>query len=692
MSGEETGAVVADPAGLSMMDLITRSPLANVLYDAEGHFLTCSAAWRKIVPEVEANRLAMERHRQGRPDLLRRCLNGETILTEPLEVQDEDGNPRWVRQELGPARNPAGELVYIVAHGRDVTAEERYRREVERADGRLMAALAVDRIIVKEIDLRTGEVYISDSCPDLRPLIEVQDYDLEHIFPEDRDHVARDLERKIKSAIAPCEIYGRHRYRLNDANRTWVSTVIKVTVNSAGQPETILLVTQDISEQMRQREEIERLAFTDALTGLPNRAQFQLKFEEAIADAETNGSSIGLVMVDVDHFKDINDTLGHDAGDALLKSLSEQMRRAFRGTDTVARLGGDEFAILLRDLESERDLVRPLDALRQVLATPVDYKGQGLRISTSIGAALHSDPDADPTHLLKNADIALYQAKENGRDRVVVFEPQMRSEVEQRLELLRDVRAAIPRGEFALYYQPVVSLGEPAVAGFEALMRWNHPDHGVLPPSHFMPALEDQDLSLQLGEVTIETALMQMRAWMDQGLPFGNVSINLAASQFRTGRLAEDLDRRLRHWGVPPERLTVEVTENVYLGWGAEIVAQTVKALHEQGVSIALDDFGTGYASLANLRQFPIDRLKIDKSFVQNDEDDAIVRAVINLGASMGMEVVAEGVERPEQLDVLSHYGCKHVQGFHFSRPLPPEEVPGYLRAFREAISSRSAA
>jgi diguanylate cyclase (GGDEF)-like protein/PAS domain S-box-containing protein len=675
-----------------LIELIARSPLANVLYDAEGHFLACSAAWRRIVPETEANRQAMERHRIGRPDLLRRCLNGETVLTEPLEVWDESGNLRWVRQELGPARNAAGELAFIVAHGRDVTEEERYRREVKRADQRLMAALAVDRIIVREEDVRTGEVYISDSCPELRPWVEMQSLDLEHILPEDRERVARDLERDMLSSTAKGDVYSRARYRLNNAERTWVSTVVKMTIDEDGAPQTVLLVTQDISEQMRQREEIERLAFTDSLTGLPNRAQFQRKFDEAIEDAELNGSTIGLVMVDVDHFKDINDTLGHDAGDALLKSLADQMSQVFRSTDVVARLGGDEFAILLRDLETEQDLVRPLEALREILAAPVEYKGQGFRISTSIGAALHNDRDADPMHLMKNADIALYQAKEQGRDRVVVFQPQMRSEVEQRLELLRDVRAAIPRGEFTLFYQPVVSLGEPAVAGFEALMRWNHPDHGILQPSDFMAALEDQDLSMQLGEVTIDTALRQMRAWMEQGLPFGNVSINLAASQFRTGRLAEELERRLKYWGVPADRLTVEVTENVYLGWGAEIVAQTVKALHDQGVSIALDDFGTGYASLANLRQFPIDRLKIDKSFVQNDEDDAIVRAVINLGASMGMEVVAEGVEGLDQLTTLSRYGCKHVQGFHFSRPLPPEEVPAYLQSFRTAASPKNAA
>jgi diguanylate cyclase (GGDEF)-like protein len=401
-----------------------------------------------------------------------------------------------------------------------------------------------------------------------------------------------------------------------------------------------------------------------------------------VAAGEQAGEMFGLIMLDVDHFKDVNDTLGHDAGDALLQALAAQLKQAFRRSDTVARLGGDEFAIVLRELKGEGDLTRPIAVLQDLLRTPIEHAGQSFTICASIGAAVHADPEADPNHLLKNADVALYKAKTDGRNRSVVFAPAMRTQVEQRVELLREVRLAIAQGEFEMFYQPVVDLAANTVAGFEALMRWRHPEQGILPPADFMPALEDSDLSLQLGEVAFDQALGQMRAWLDQGVEFGRVAINVSSAQFRSGRLAGEIEAKLKSWNVPADRLTIEVTENVYMGWGSDVVSQTVKRLHDAGVLIALDDFGTGYASLANLTQFPIDRLKIDKSFVQNEKDDAIVRAVINLGSSMGMKVVAEGVERPDQLATLQGYGCDQVQGYHFARPMPAGEVAGFIDAF----------
>jgi len=439
---------------------------------------------------------------------------------------------------------------------------------------------------------------------------------------------------------------------------------------------------EDVTEAIQAAAQIEFLAFRDPLTGLPNRVAFQRAYDDAMVGAETSGEMFGLIMVDVDHFKDVNDTLGHDAGDALLKALARQLKRAFRRGDTVARLGGDEFAIVLRDLKSEGDMSRPIEVLQGFLRTPIEHAGQSFTICASIGAAVHADPDDDPTHLLKNADVALYQAKYDGRNRSVIFKPAMRTHVERRVELLRDVRGAIAQGEFDMFYQPVVDLASNTVAGFEALMRWHHPEQGVLPPAAFMAAFEDNDLSLQLGEVAFERSLSQMRAWIDQGVAFGRVAINVSSAQFRTGRLALEIEAKLKHWRVPADRLTIEVTENVYMGWGAEVVSETVKRLHDAGVLIALDDFGTGYASLANLRQFPIDRLKIDKSFVQNSQDDAIVRAVINLGSSMGMKVVAEGVERPDQLAILTAYGCDQVQGYHFAKPMPGAEVAGFIKRF----------
>lgn len=609
------------------------------------------------------------------------CAEAGIAFSRYLPTVDAEGAQRVWRTEFSACRDAAsgGEETYaVMITARDVTGYADSVLRAERDKQRLTMALELDDLLVREYDLRTKEVYFSGHAPALQKYCTFKDDPLEIVDPEDRQRCA-DLVATRK--IGEARVF---EFKLNreDGVETWVRSVGKVFVGADGKPEKLVNLFKDITDRRRQTEAIETLAFKDPLTGLPNRALFQHRFQEAVTASETLGEMFGLIMIDVDHFKDINDSLGHDAGDALLKRLAGMLQRAFRSNDTVARLGGDEFAVILRGLHGEADMTRPIGKLQDLLRQPIEHGGRSFTASASIGAALHGDPDADPAHMIKNADIALYRAKEAGRNRSIVFEPSMRSEVERRLELLRDVRAALVENEFTLFYQPVVDIRENKVAGFEALMRWVHPEQGVLTPARFMAAFEDQDLSLKLGDVAFEAALKQMRQWLEDGVEFGRVAVNISSAQFRSGRLAEEIQERLTRWNVPCERLTIEVTENVYMGWGSDLVSSTVKQLHDAGVMIALDDFGTGYASLANLRQFPIDRLKIDKSFVQNTEDEAIVKAVITLGSSMGMKVVAEGVEDAAQLKALEHYGCDQVQGYHFGRPMPADEVAGFLKGF----------
>ena len=605
------------------------------------------------------------------------CAEEGLAFSRYLPVTDEAGVERVWRTEFSACRD--GEETYaVMVTARDVTGYAESVLRAERDRQRLTMALELDDLLVREYDLRTRQTFFSGHAPELQKYCTFKEDLLEIVHPEDRQRCA-DLVASRK--VGEAKVF-EFKLKRDDGVETWVRSVGKVFVGQDGQPEKLVNLFKDITDRRRQTEAIETLAFKDPLTGLPNRTLFQHRFQEAVSASETLGEMFGLIMIDVDHFKDINDTLGHDAGDALLKRLAGMLQHAFRAGDTVARLGGDEFAVILRGLHSESDMIRPIEALQDLLRRPIQHGGRSFTASASIGAALHGDPDADPAHMIKNADIALYRAKEAGRNRSILFEPSMRSEVEQRLELLRDVRAALTENEFTLYYQPVVDIRENRVAGFEALMRWAHPEQGVLTPARFMAAFEDQDLSLKLGDVAFESALKQMRAWLDEGVDFGRVAVNISSAQFRSGRLAEEIQDRLVRWNVPCERLTIEVTENVYMGWGSDLVSDTVRRLHEAGVMIALDDFGTGYASLANLRQFPIDRLKIDKSFVQNGEDAAIVKAVITLGTSMGMKVVAEGVEDAEQLRALASYGCDQIQGYHFGRPMPASEVAGFLRGF----------
>jgi diguanylate cyclase (GGDEF)-like protein len=673
-----------------MMDafetFVRHAPFAAALVDSAFRLTAVSPDWAAhgVIPDIEIGddfRRALVNPEDI--DRLERCVTFGEAFSRYRSVSVAGAAPRIWRTEFAATRAPGkegelGRTLAVIVTARDVSGFAETALKAERDQQRLKMALELDDLMVREYDLRTGEIYCSNTSPELEKWCMFKDDPLEIVHPDDREKMA-ELVRNRKDGEA--QVF---EFRLNrdDGVETWVRSVGKKFLGADGKPERLVNLFKDITDRRRQTEAVENLAFRDPLTGLPNRAYFQRKFQEAVDASELMGELFGLIMIDVDHFKDINDTLGHDAGDALLKRLSEMLHTAFRAGDTVARLGGDEFAVILRGLHSEADMMRPVSALQELLRRPIEHGGRSFSVSASIGAALHGDLDADPSHMIKNADIALYRAKDEGRNRSVVFDPSMRSALEQRIELLRDVRAAITAQEFVLYYQPVVDIASNSVSGFEALMRWDHPEQGILTPDRFMAAFEDQDLSLKLGDLAFESALKQMRDWMDAGVEFGRVAVNISAAQFRSGRLAEEVQDRLNRWNVPCDRLTIEVTENVYMGWGSEMVSDTVRRLHTAGVMIALDDFGTGYASLANLRQFPIDRLKIDKSFVQNIEDAAIVKAVITLGSSMGMKVVAEGVEDQAQLDALAGYGCDQIQGYHFSRPMPAGMVPGYLRGF----------
>jgi len=501
---------------------------------------------------------------------------------------------------------------------------------------------------------------------------------------DDKTGVARGMERVVRDRV-PVDL--EHPIVTAAGTQRWVRSVAEPEITD-GAVSRIIGSIQDITEQRQQAAKMERLAFYDSLTGLPNRALFQIRFSTAVAEAEQLGSKVGLLILDLDHFKDLNDTLGHAAGDALLRSVSEQLLAVYCGTDRVARLGGDEFAVIIPNVRDANDLMVPTERFRELLRDPHEPDGKRLPISVSIGAALYPEHDRNAAGLLRNAEIALYRAKNAGRNRFVIFEQSMREEVEQRISLLGEIRSGIERGEFALYYQPLVRIAEPrAVTGFEALMRWKHPARGVLAPDKFLAGLEDPELSLSLGEVALDSAMAQMRAWIDTGIDFGRIAVNLSASQFRGGNLAKAIVAKLARARVPAKRLTLEVTENVYLGWGSDVVAETIRALHEAGILIALDDFGTGYASLTHLKQFPIDRIKIDRSFVRDLRDPAIVAAILSIGASMGIKVVAEGVEDVHQLELLGTMGCDQAQGYYFARPMPATDVPKFLTTFGDSVA-----
>ncbi|WP_181703003.1 EAL domain-containing protein [Chthonobacter albigriseus] len=469
--------------------------------------------------------------------------------------------------------------------------------------------------------------------------------------------------------------------------KRWVRCLCEAECDRTGAVRRLIGTIQDITDQIATKDEITYIATHDVLTGLPNRAVFQDRLAAALKVAGQDvGRCVGLVLVDVDHFKEVNDTLGHPAGDALLAEVGRRLTEAAGPDGLVARLGGDEFAIMSPVSDDGRENGILANRIMALLQEPVAYGDESIPVTASLGSAVgRSGELAD--QLFKDADIALYEAKASGRNRTVPFNRSMRDEIELRQLILRAIRHAIEADELLLYYQPQYGLRSEDLFGFEALLRWKRPDGFVAGPAFFGIALEDPQLSLIIGDLVLDQAVRQAAAWHRAGYPFGHIAVNFSTSQFRRGDLAEMIIDLLARHAVPPAMLSVEVTENVLLARDSGNVVRTLARLSGHGIRIALDDFGTGYASLTHLKEFPVDLLKIDRSFVSTlldqRESAAIVRGVIALAHDLGVAVISEGIETVEQRDMLRALGSDYAQGYLFARPMPAEDAEDLLRGIR---------
>lgn len=429
---------------------------------------------------------------------------------------------------------------------------------------------------------------------------------------------------------------------------------------------------------------LQYLAHHDSLTGLPNRALFQDRLAQACAWARRHNELCGLLYLDLDHFKDINDSLGHPAGDALLQEVGRRLQRCVRATDTVARLGGDEFAVILMGPNHPDGTSRVAAAIIEAFSRPIHFQDDTIRVTTSVGITVYPrDGDSDE-QLLANADMALYRAKAEGQGCYHFFDAAYRIALVERRALERELQLALSRKEFILHYQTQVYLGQGGLSGLEALLRWQHPRRGLISPAEFLPVAEASGLIVALGKQVLHQACAQIRAWRLAGLQPPRVAINLATAQFRQGDLAEEIRQALAEAGLAPGDLEVEITEGTLLDRDSAVIQRHLERIRELGVEIALDDFGTGYASLTHLKRLPVNRLKIDRSFVQNlgqdDGDEAIIRTVIQLGHSLGLTLVAEGIETEEQARYLFLHQCDVGQGYLFGHPMPAEEMALRLR------------
>ena len=457
--------------------------------------------------------------------------------------------------------------------------------------------------------------------------------------------------------------------------RRWFDLAVSPVADGSGRT---LIVARDITVQKASEERALWMANHDPLTGLPNRLVLQSHLE-SLSVTEGQEQSFALLVLDIDNFKMINDTLGHDAGDALLCDFAQRLRSAVRDEDLIARLGGDEFALVLR-ARTGGDVEATAAKIFGQLGTPFVHDGRLLECNASIGAAFYPRDGAHRSELMKAADIALYSAKSSGRGQLKIFRSAMRDAFQDRNSMIFLARSALATDQVLPYYQPKVDMGTGAILGFEALLRWRDAKGVLCLPGRIAAAFEEPALSAAISERMLSRTIADIRCWLDAGVDFGHVAINVAASEFRSGRFSQDLLARLAAAEIPLQCVQIEVTETVFLGRSADYVQQALRQLSRAGVRIALDDFGTGYAALTHLMQFPVDALKIDKSFIKaigrNDEAEAIIKAIINLASSLGIEIIAEGIETAEQEAHLLGLGCRNGQGYLYSKAIASEAVP----------------
>jgi diguanylate cyclase (GGDEF)-like protein len=452
-------------------------------------------------------------------------------------------------------------------------------------------------------------------------------------------------------------------------------------------------------ERKRYQEELEHQANYDALTGLPNRNLLLDRLQQALS-AQRNIRPIAVAFIDLDHFKNVNDSLGHGAGDKLLTQVAERLQSTLRDGDTVARLGGDEFVLVLKDQIDEEIIFRAMQRIVKKIGEPLTIDSQELNLTCSAGISIYPQDGQDVDTLLRNADTAMYRAKDHGRNNFQFYTPEMNELVSERLALEHSLRRALERNELILYYQPKVDIKTGVIVGAEALLRWQHPEWGLVSPLRFIPIAEETGLIVKIGDWVLRTACDQNRLWQDARLAPIIMSVNLSARQFRQDDFAKTVARILFEASLDPGQLEMELTESVVMH-DSEVAIAALQALKSVGTRLSVDDFGTGYSSLSYLHRLPIDTLKIDQSFVhnislsENPDDGILARTIISLGHSLHLTVIAEGVETNAQLNFLKTHLCDEVQGFYFSKPVPAKEfaellqVKGFKKTKKRVVKKR---
>ncbi len=563
-------------------------------------------------------------------------------------------------------------------------------------------ALAIDRLRASEqrfastLDLAAvGIAHVEDSGrflyanPRLCQMLGYTEAELRRLTVKDISHpddanVTDEMREKLhRGEIGSFK--REKRYARKDGSQVWVSLAVAVRRDDAGHRMYDVSVVEDITARKVAEERVQYLATHDGLTGLPNRAMFAQLVVLASESAKRRDCKIAVLFIDLDRFKVINDSLGHEAGDILLREMAARFRECLRGGDVVARLGGDEFVVLLQDVSDPAHVGVVARHLLSSIMRPIEIQGQECRVTASIGICLHPEVGQDERSVIKNADLAMYAAKEKGKNTYQIYSAKLRTRSAGRLAIETHLHYALERNELSLHYQPKVRVDADTITGVEALLRWNNPVLGSVSPVRFIPVAEETGLIIPMGRWVLRTACKQSADWLRAGLPPVRTSVNLSMRQLQDEGLIGDIRSALKDAGLPADRLELELTESMIMH-NTERAVRVLTDIKALGVKLAIDDFGTGYSSLAQLKRFPIDTLKVDRSFIReiqrDGEDRAITEAIIAMGKTLSLTIVAEGVETLEQKTFLRECACDEMQGYYFSTPVPPEEFALLLRKY----------
>jgi diguanylate cyclase (GGDEF)-like protein/PAS domain S-box-containing protein len=620
--------------------------------------------------------------RQGEMQtIMERIRTGQPVQYLETQRVTKAGCVLDVSLSISPIKDGSGRITGASTIARDITLRKRTEEQLKLQSAALEAA--AHAIVITDHEGKI--VWLNQAFTTLTG------YSKEEVLGKD-PHLLKSGEQsethyaKLWSTISLGQVWhGELVNRRKDGTTYTEEMTITPVIQDVGNPANryFIAIKQDITGRKLAEERVQFLAYYDALTGLPNRTLLQDRLAKALAGARRRKDKVALLFLDLDRFKNINDSLGHSVGDLLLQEVAERLKKWSRELDTVARLGGDEFLIALGGVKEAADAAVAAERLMDVMTAEFVVEGLPLSVNCSLGVSIFPEHGADCETLIKNADAAMYCAKENGRNNFQFFTEEMNAQAVERLTLESSLRLALDKKELFLMYQPQMDIATGRIIGLEALLRWQHSDLGLVPPDKFIRIAENSGLIVPIGEWVLRTACRQARKWLDEGLPAVSVAVNVSAVQFRQEDFCELIRRVLDETSLAPQYLELELTESLLLS-NADVMFSVFQELKAMGLKLAIDDFGTGYSSLSYLKKFPVSKLKIDRSFVRdvaiNADDAAIATAIISMAKSLKLKVIAEGVENEAQMSFLRTQHCDEIQGYYFSRPLSPEQAADKLR------------